>query len=93
MKKLSVIGLLVLSLCLVATMAFAAMTHKKGVVKSVDEKAGTIVLTVDGKDMTLKADKGVDLKDVKEGAKVGAMIDGDMVKHIAPDKPKAVVGC
>lgn len=90
MKKLSVIVVVVLSLCLVASMAFAA---QKAVVKSVDEKAGTVVLTVDGKDMTLKADKGVDLKALKAGAKVSADIAGDMVKHIAVEKPKAAVGC
>jgi len=92
MKKLSVVVVVVLSLCLVVSMAFAA-DHKKGVVKSVDEKAGTVVLTVDGKDMTLKADKGVDLKTVKAGAKVTTMIEGDVLKHIAADKPKAAVGC
>ena len=92
MKKLSVVIVVVLSLCLVASIAFAADT-KKGVVKSVDEKAGTVVLTVDGKDVSLKADKGVDLKTVKAGAKVTATIDGTTVKSIAADKPKAAVGC
>lgn len=93
MKKLSVVVVVVVSLCLVASMAFAAHHLKKAVVKSVDEKAGTVVLTVDGKDTTLKADKGVDLKTVKVGAKVSAEIVGDAVKSIAVDKPKAAVGC
>lgn len=93
MKKLSVVVVVVLSLCLMASLALADHHMKKGVVKSVDEKAGTIVLTVDGKDMTLKADKGVDLKAVKAGAKVTATMEGDMVKSIAAEKPKAAVGC
>jgi len=92
MKKLSVVVVVVLSLCLVASMAFAA-DHKKGVVKSVDEKAGTVVLTVEGKDVTLKADKAVDLKAVKAGAKVAATIEGDTVKSLTAEKPKAAVGC
>ncbi len=92
MKKLVAVVVVVLSLCLVVSMAFA-MDHKKGVVKSIDEKAGTVVMTIDGKDMTLKADKGVDLKTVKIGAKVMAMIEGDTVKSIAAEKPRAAVGC
>ncbi|MDH4161621.1 MAG: hypothetical protein OEW15_02880 [Nitrospirota bacterium] len=92
MKKLSVVIVVVLSLCLVASIAFAGDT-KKGVVKSIDEKAGTVVLTIDGKDETLKADKAVDLKSVKAGSKVKAVVEGDSVKSIAIDKPKAAVGC
>lgn len=92
MKKLSVVVIVVLSLCLVASFAFAS-DMKKGVVKSVDEKAGTVVLTVDGKDMTLKADKDTDLKAAKAGAKVKAVIDGEVLKSISADKPKAAVGC
>lgn len=92
MKKISVVLVVVLSLCLVVSLAFAAET-KKGVVKSVDEKAGTVVLTIDGKDETLKADKAVDLKAVKAGSKVAATIDAGTVKELKADKPKAAVGC
>lgn len=96
MKKLSVVLVVVLSLCLVVSLAFAA--EKKGTIKSVDAKAGTIVLTVDGgKDETLKAGKGVDLGKVKAGDKVEVMVEKDTVTSIkaaAPAaKPKAAVGC
>ncbi len=91
MKKVSAVIGVVLSLCLVASMAFAAET-KKGVVKSVDEKGGSIVLTVDGKDETLKLDKGVDLGAAKAGAKVKVTVDGGVAKEIKADK-KVVVGC
>lgn len=92
MKKVSAVVVVVLSLCLVVSMAFAAET-KKGVVKSVDEKGGTIVLTVDGKDETIKLDKGVDLGAAKAGSKVAVTIDGGVAKEIKADKRKVIVGC
>ena len=70
MKKLSVVLVVVLSMCLVVSLAFAADHIKKGTVKSVDAKAGSIVVTVDGKDMTFKADKAVDVAKFKAGDKV-----------------------
>ena len=90
MKKISVVVVVVLSLCLVASFAFASA---KGTVKSVDAKAGSVVITVDGKDMTYKADKGVDLGKVKAGDKVEFSADKDMVKEMKAAKPKAPVGC
>jgi hypothetical protein len=56
------------------------------------------VITVDGKDETLKADKGVDLGKVKAGEKVEFTAEKGVVKAIkaaaaaAPVK-KAPVGC
>ena len=63
MKKFSVILAAVLSLCLVVSLAFAAES-KKGTIKGIDEKAGTITFCTEGTttDMTLKVDKSVDLK-------------------------------
>ncbi len=98
MKKLSIVLVVVLSLCLVASLAFA--NAKMGTVKSVDAAKGAVVITCDGKDEALKADKGVDLSKVKAGDKVEFMAEKDMVKSIkaagaaAPAaKPKAAVGC
>jgi len=99
MKKLSVVLVVVLSLCLVVSLAFAA--DMKGTVKSVDAKAGSVVLTVDGKDATFKADKAVDLGKVKAGDKVAFTADKDVVKSIKADAApaaaapakKAPVGC
>ena len=94
MKKLSVVVVVVLSLCLVASLALASHHMQKGTVKSVDAKAGSIVITVDGKDMTMKADKAVDLGKVKAGDKIEFAADKDVVKEIkAAAKPKAAVGC
>jgi Cu/Ag efflux protein CusF len=94
MKKLSVVLVVVLSLCLVVSLAFAG--DMKGTVKSVDAKAGSVVLTVDGKDTTYTADKAVDLGKVKAGDKVEFSADKNVVKSIkaaaAPAK-KAPVGC
>jgi Cu/Ag efflux protein CusF len=92
MKKLSVVLVVVLSLCLAASLAIAG-EMMKGTVKSVDAKAGSVVLTVDGKDMTLKADAGVDLSKVKAGDKVEAKVEKDMVKEMKAAKPKAAIGC
>jgi hypothetical protein len=91
MKKLSIVVVVVLSLCLVASFAFAGAM--KGMVKSVDAAKGSIVITIDGKDQTLSADKGVDLGTVKAGDKVEVDADKGMVKSLKKSKPKAVVGC
>lgn len=100
MKKLSVVLVVVLSLCLVASLALAAHHIKKGEVKSVDAKAGSIVVTVDGKDMTFKAGKGVDLGKFKAGDKVEVATDKDVATEIKAAAPaaaapakKAPVGC
>jgi len=101
MKKLSVVLVVVLSICLVASLALAAHHVKKGAVKSADAKAGSIVVTVDGKDMTFKAGKGVDVAKFKAGDKVEVTTDKDVATEIkaaaaapaaAPAK-KAPVGC
>jgi hypothetical protein len=97
MKKLSVVLVVVLSLCLVVSLAFAS-DMKKGTIKSVDAKANSVVVTIDGKDQMLKADKAVDLGKVKAGDAVELSIEKDTVKSIkaaaaAPAKKKAPVGC
>jgi hypothetical protein len=71
----------------------------KGTVKSVDAKAGTIVLTTDsGKDEALTADNSVDLGKVKAGDAVEASVEKNVVKSLkmaaAPAKKrKSAVGC
>ena len=90
MKKFTVMLVLVMSLCLIASVALAS---GKGTVKSVDAKAGSVVITVDGKDETMKADKGVDLGKVKAGEKVEFTAENGMVKSIKAAKPKQAVGC
>jgi hypothetical protein len=99
MKKLTVVLVVVLSLCLVVSMAFAA-DMKKGTIKSVDAKAGSVVVNIDGKDQTLKVDKAaaMDLGKMKAGQAVELSVEKDTVKSIkaaaaaAPAK-KAPVGC
>ena len=93
MKKAAVI--LAVAVLVVSLVSLAFAGGNMATVKSVDAKAGTIVLTMDGKDVTLKADKSVDLGKVKAGDKVEATVEKDMVKSIkaAAAKPKAAVGC
>ena len=94
MKKFSVILAAVLSLCLVVSLAFAAES-KKGIIKGIDEKAGTITFCTEGTttDMTLKVDKSVDLKNVKKDSKAEVMIEKDTVMSIKAAGKKPVVGC
>jgi hypothetical protein len=93
MKKVSAVLAVVVLVVSLVSLAFAGT--KMGTVKSVDAKAGTIVLTMDGKDETLKADKSVDLSKCKAGDKVEVSVEKDVVKSIkaAAAKPKAAVGC
>lgn len=90
-KAAAILAVLVLAVSLVS-LVYAAET-KKGTVKSVDAKAGSIVMNIDGTDTTLKADKGVDLGKVKSGETVEATIDNGTVKDIKAAKKKPAVGC
>ncbi len=95
MKKIAVV--LAVVVLVVSLVSLAVADTKKGTVKAVDAKAGSVVLTVDGKDMTLKADKSVDLAKLKAGEKVEATIEKDVLKSVkaeaAPAAKKAPVGC
>jgi len=102
MKKVTaVLAVVVLVVSMVSLVFAADMNMKKGTIKSVDAKAGTVVFCAEGTntDTTLKVDKSVDLTKVKAGDKVDASIEKDMLKHVmsapaAPAaKPKAAVGC
>jgi hypothetical protein len=94
MKKAAAVlaaAILVVSLF---SLAFAA--EMKGTIKSVDAKAGTAVFCAEGTtaDVTLKADKAVDLSKVKAGDKVMITVDKDTLTSVkAAAKPKAAVGC
>lgn len=91
MKKIaSAVAVVVL---VVSMVSFAFADKKKGTVKSVDAAAGSVVLTVDGKDTTLNADKSVDLGAVKAGDKVEATVENDTLKSVKKAKPRAAVGC
>lgn len=91
MKKIAVILAAVVLVVSFVSLSFAG--EVKGTVKSVDATAGTVVLSADGKDMTLKADKSVDLGSLKAGQKVEANVENDMIKSMKVKKPRAAVGC
>jgi len=98
MKKIAVILAVVVVVVSFVSLSFAAdMNMQKGTIKSVDAKAGTVVFCAEGtsKDMTLKADKSVNLANVKAGEKVEVSIEKDMLMHVmaAPAAKKAPVGC
>lgn len=92
MKKITVVLAVVVMVVSLVSLSFAA--EMKGTIKSVDAKAGTVVLSAEGKDMTLKADKSVDLGKLKAGDKVEASVEKDTLKSVkAAAKSKAPVGC
>jgi Cu/Ag efflux protein CusF len=95
MKKVAVVLAVVVLVVSLVSLAFAAEA-KKGTIKAVDAKAGTITLSPEGgaADMTLKADKGVDLSKVKAGDKVEVSVEKDTVMGLkAAAAKKAPVGC
>ena len=100
MKKIAVVLAVVILVVALASLAFAAGMEgmQKGTIKSVDAKAGTVVFCEEGgnKDVTLKADKSVNLANVQAGEKVEVSIEKNTLMHVmaAPaSKPKAPVGC
>jgi Cu/Ag efflux protein CusF len=82
MKKIVVVvtaAALVISL---VSLAFAAAAQQ-GTIKSVDAKAGTIVFcTEGGPEVTLKADKSVDLDKIKAGDKVEISAEDGTLKSV-----------
>jgi hypothetical protein len=95
MKKAAAILAVVFLIVSLVSLAVAAEAMK-GTIKSVDEKAGTAVFCTEGTttDVTLKADKAVDLSKVKAGEKVEVSVDKDMLTSLkAMKKNKPAVGC
>jgi Cu/Ag efflux protein CusF len=102
MKKATAILAVMVLVVSLFSLAFAA-DAMKGTVKSIDAKAGTMVLTTDsGKDETLTADKAADLSTVKAGDKVIATMDKGKIASLmvegaaaapAKRKNKSAVGC
>lgn len=61
-------------------------TAMKGTIKSIDPKTGTLVFcSSEGKDVTLKADKTIELDKIKAGDKVEISVENDVVKNIKPE--------
>jgi len=99
MKKVTAVLAVVILVAALGSLAFAAEA-KKGTIKSVDAKAGTVVFCPEGTttDMTLKADKSVDLSQVKAGEKVEVSVEKNALKSVkaeaaAPAAKKAPMGC
>ena len=82
MKKIAVVLVAVALVISLASLVFAALAQT-GTLKSVDVKAGTVVFTAEGgKDVTLKADKSIELDKIKAGSRVDVSIEGDTLKSI-----------
>ncbi len=93
MKKVAAVLAVVVMVVSLVSLAFAA--EQKGTIKSVDAKAGTAVFCAEGttNDVTLKADKAVDLSSLKAGEKVMVTVDKDTLTSVKKARSKAAVGC
>ena len=95
MKRSIAVLISVVLIVALASIAFAAEAQK-GTIKGVDSKAGTITFCQEGTsdNITLKADKSIDLSKVKPDTKAEVTVDKGTVKDIKEiKKPKAAVGC
>ncbi len=95
MKKVAAVLAVAVMVVSLFSLAFAA-EMKKGTVKAVDAKAGTMTFVADGTtaDVALKADKAVNLGAVKVGDKVEISVEKDTVMSVkAAAAKKAPVGC
>ncbi len=82
MKKMVIAFTACALLISLVSLAFAAATLT-GTIKSVDTKTATIVFCAEGgKDVTLKADKSIDLDKFKVGDKVEIIVEDDVLKSI-----------
>ncbi len=95
MKKVAAVLAVAVMVVSLFSLAFAA-EMKKGTVKAVDAKAGTMTFVADGTTaaVALKADKAVNLGAVKVGDKVEISVEKDTVMSVkAAAAKKAPVGC
>jgi hypothetical protein len=90
-KATAILAAMVLVVSLVS-LVFAA-GEKKVIVKSIDAQTATMVVTDEGKDVTMNVDKSVDLGKWKAGDKVMITVDKDMVMSMKAAKSKQAVGC
>jgi hypothetical protein len=93
MKKATAFLAVMVLVVSMVSLVFAA-GPMKATIKSVDAKTSSIVYTgEDGKDVTMTADKSVDLSKVKAGDKVMITVEKDVVTSVKGAKSKAAVGC
>ncbi len=83
--------LVLLCFAFVLSLAGPALADEAtGKIKSVDKDKGTVVVTVDGKDMTFMAGTGIDLAKLKSGDEVTVTYkkDGDKLSASKIDPKK-----
>jgi hypothetical protein len=82
MKKMVIVFTVCALLISSVSLAIAAATLT-GTIKSLDPKTAMIVFCAEGgKDLTLKADKSIDLGKLKAGDKVEITVEDDVLKSI-----------
>ena len=84
MRKISPVFVAVVLVIFQSSIVFSD-EPQKGIVKSVDVRTATLVFVSDGgKEITLKADKSVELGNIKAGDKAEISVENDMLKSIKP---------
>jgi hypothetical protein len=84
MKRLSVFLIVVVTGCVLSSLAFAG-DIKMATIKTIDEPSNSFVITVDDKDHLVKADKNMKVSDLKPGAMIE--IREDQGLHLGQMKP------
>ena len=95
MKRFTAVLISIVLIVALTSIAFAVDTQK-GTIKGVDPNTGIITFCQEGTsdNVTLKADKSIDLSKVKPNMKAEVTLDKGTVKDIKEmKKPKAAVGC
>lgn len=94
MKTLHGAIALALSLGLLLLPGAATAETVKATIKSVDEKAGTVTFSRDGKadEEVLPVDASVKLAKVKKGSKARLEIEDGRVKEIDPERKPSAAG-
>jgi hypothetical protein len=95
MKRFGAVLVSVVVIIALASVVFAGEIQK-GTIKGVDIKSGTITFCPEGTtdNITLKADKSLDISKVKPDTKAEVTLDKETVKGIREiKKPKPAIGC
>jgi hypothetical protein len=85
MQKIIIVLAVVAFVIASGSSVFATAVTLTGTIKSIDTTTATVVFCAEnGKDVTLKTDKSVDLSKLKAGDKVEITVEDDVLKSVKP---------
>jgi len=83
MKKIVIVLAVVAFVIALGSSVFATAVTLTGTIKSIDTATAMVVFCAEnGKDVTLKTDKSVDLSKLKAGDKVEITVEDDVLKSV-----------